>query len=97
MCCPCQWEKPLMESGRRLWSLGSLTTCPVFGGNWRMTNSSRTWAAQPSPERMEAEVFAVEEGGGVRESEDWRVESRARQETPPQNNTMLPGAGESWK
>ena len=28
-----------------------------------MTNSSRTWAAQPSPERMEAEVFAVEEGG----------------------------------
>ena len=66
---PCQWEEPLMESGRRLCSLGSLTMCPVFSGNWLMTNSSRTWAALPGPKGMEADMSAVEEGGRVRISE----------------------------
>lgn len=36
---------------------------PCFHGNWGMTNSSRTWAALPCPERMEADMSAVKEGG----------------------------------
>lgn len=54
--------------------------CTVFSGNWPMTNSSRTGATQPSPERLEAGVF-VKEGGRVRVAE-----SRVRQDSLSQNN-----------